>query len=573
VKGELISALAPTRRAGAHSHVRLGTVLALCLTAWLPQSLADALSELPARWQSKLTPIEEADISGAERLMQEAVTEARQDVASLLTDSKPDRKTLAGAYGRLGALTLLLEMEAQADACFRNARKLQPREFRWPYYAGYAAMMSGRTDQALDYLEAARAINPDYPTLYLRLGKVRMDRDELAEARTALERIADAPGLVTAASYYLGQIDILERRYQDAVTQLEKALAANPDATEVHYPLAQAYRALGKNDLARDHLSRFKLKTPEAKDPLLAQLQGATKRSIPAFQKAMHATRQGDWAAGAELFAKGLAIDPDNVPARVSYARALYASGNADQAQEELEKVLETKPDDLLASFLMGILLQQKGQTEEAASYYRKTLAIDPGHAGALFYLANLDLGAGRFASAAAGYAKARAAEREIAPARLLELVARLQAGQPEAEIAERLTDLSAEHPEDPMVSYALTRLLAAAKDPALRNPQKALQIASRLALLQPNPPNQRLLALAQAASGDFQKAVKTQEQAIAMSAWMAPPQEKVQMQTELAAYEDGKLPEPAWPPGDPLLSPPPSVSYTHLTLPTIYSV
>lgn len=492
--------------------------------------------------------------------MQEAVTEARQDVAALLTASEPDRETLAGAYGRLGALTLLLEMEAQADACFRNARELQPRELRWPYYAGYAAMMSGRTEQALGYLEAARAINPDYPTLYLRLGKVRMDRDELAEARDALQRIADTPGLVTAANYYLGQIDILERRYQGAVTHLEKALAADPDATEVHYPLAQAYRAVGKDDLAKDHLKRFVLKTPEAKDPLLDQLQGATKRSLPTFQKAIYATRQGDWASAAELFTKGLAIDPENIPARVSYARALYVSGHADQAEEELRKVLKAKPDELLANFLMGVLLQQKGRTEEAADYYKSTLEIDPGHAGALFYLANLDFGAGRYEQAAAGYAKARAAEREIAPAPLLELVARLRAGEAEGEIAKRLTDLSAERPEDPMPSYALARLLAAARDPALRNPERALQIASALALLQPIPPYQSLLALAKAAEGHFEDAVETQKQAIALSAWMAPPEEQARMRAEIQAYERSELPQPAWPQKDPFLSPPPFV-------------
>ena len=38
-----------------------------------------------------------------------------------------------------------------------------------------------------------------------------------------------------------------------------------------------------------------------------------------------------------ERFAEGLAVDPDNVPARVSYARALYLSGHADKAGEELE--------------------------------------------------------------------------------------------------------------------------------------------------------------------------------------------------------------------------------------------
>ncbi len=449
-------------------------------------------------------------------------------------------------------------MEAQADACFRNARKLQPRELRWPYYAGYLAMMAGNADQALDYLQAAKDIDPDYPTLYLRLGKVRLDRSELGEARAALERIADTPGLEAAANYYLGQIANLERQHEEAIVHLKTALQTDPNATEVHYPLAQAYRALGQNDLAREHLGRFKLKIPEAKDPLLDQLHAAAKRSLPAFQKAITATREGEYATAVERFAEGLAVDPDNVPARVSYARALYLAGRADEAGAELEKALEAKPDELLANFLLGVLQQQQGDADQAADYYRRSLGIDPGFAGALFYLANLDFNAGRYSEAALGYAKALTADREIPPARLLELIARLRAGEAEADIAARLTELSAHYPDDLMLRYALARLLAAATDPALRAPEQALQIATQLSLLQPIPPHQRALALALGASGRFEEAAQTQQQAIAMASWMAPSSGQEVMNRELASYEKGEVPAQAWPEGDPLLSPPP---------------
>jgi len=520
---------------------------------------ADALSEPPERWQDILVPVAEVDISGAERLMQQAIAEARAEIAGLLISPDVDHASIAGAYGRLGALFLLLEVEAQADACFRTAGKLEPEEFRWPYYAGHLAMVAGNTERALAYLESARELDPDYPTLYLRLGKVHLDRSELAEARAFFEKIADTVGLVAAANYYLGQVANLERRHEDAIFHLKKTLETDPSATEAHYPLAQAYRALGKNDLAHEHLNRFVAKTPEAKDPLLEKLQGAVERSLPAFRKGLHATRQGDYEKAAERFAEGLAIDPGNVPARVSYARALYLSGRADEAGAELERALEAKPDQLLARFLQGVLLQQQEKPDQAADRYRRSLGIDPGFAGALFYLANLDFKAGRYSEAATGYSKALAADREIPPARLLELIARRRAGEAEADIAERLAELCAQYPEDPILRYALSRLLAAAADPAVRAPKQALQIASRLSLVQPIPPHQRALALAQAASGQFQEAVRTQQQAIAMAAWvMAPPAELEAMNRELTSYVEGEMPAEPWPEGDTLLSPPP---------------
>jgi tetratricopeptide (TPR) repeat protein len=535
----------------------LSLLLIACLATVTRSPRADALANLPEHWQRELAPLEETDLGGAERLMQKSVPEARAEVARLLAQPETDRETLAGAYGRLGALLLLLEIEAQADVCFRNARILQPQEFRWPYYAGYLAMMAGNTEQAVSYLEAARALDPDYPPLYLRLGKVLMDRNERQQARAALERIADVPGLVAPANYYLGQIALLERRFEAAVSHLTKGLDADPTALEAHYPLAQAYRALGEDALARAHLSRFEAKSPRVADPLLEQLQGAAKRSLPAFHKGIHAIRQGDYAAAAARFAEGLAVDPENAAAHVSYARALYLSGRSEEAEAALDEALRQTPDLVLANFLKGVLLQQQGDPEAAAVWYRRALQLDAGHAGALFYLANLDFRARRFKVAAEGYAAALEANDEIAPARLLELIALYRSGTPERVVADALADLRQQHPEDPVLSYAQGRLLAAAQDPAVRAPQRALKLTSRLALVQPIPPHHRSLALAQAARGDFEGAVQTQRQAM-LAAWMAPPAEQEAMQGELASYEKAELPSDPWPTGDLLLSPPP---------------
>jgi tetratricopeptide (TPR) repeat protein len=536
--------------------IRLGLVTALLTLAPWPL-LADELVALPAPWADRLLPVEPADLGGAERLMREATEEARQEVAARLADPATPAVELAETYGRLGALYLLMEVETAADACFRNAQTLAPEDFRWPYYAGYLALMVGDTDRALKSLAAAQAIDPSYPPLALRLGKVHLDRSELAEARVQLETIAEAPGLVTAANYYLGQIALLERRFENALAHLQRALEADPDATEVHYPLAQAYRALGRKELARDHLRRFALKTPQAEDPLLAQLEAATKRSVPAFQKGMHAIREGDYATATRHFAEGLAIDPGNAAARVSYARALYLAGRGDEAGAELGRALETDPSQVLAQFLAAVLHQQGGEADAARLAYARTLELDPNHAGAAFYLANLDFAEGRYQEAAQGYQAALAADREIPPARLLRLIARYHAGVSDTEIADALDALIQEHPEDPMIKYALVRLLAAGRDPQVRDPKRALDLASRLALLQPIPPHQRALAIAQAAAGEREQAVASMQQALLLAAWMAPPAERELMETELAALRAGELPEP-WPLGDPLLAPPP---------------
>jgi len=540
------------------STLRTFTLALTCCLA-VATAQADLVADPPAAFGIELKPIPEADISGAEPLMQQALAAARAELDTLLATPDADRDALAAAYGRLGALLILVEVEAQADACLANAMALQPDELRWPYYAGYLAMLAGNLDQAVAHLERARAIAPDYAPLFIRLGKVHLDRSELDAAKQAFERAAEEPSLAGPANYYLGQIAVLQRRFAEAVPLLQAALKATPEATEVHYPLAQAYRALGEPERAREELALFKLRAPVIPDPLIDELTAATNRSLPAFKEALHAVRGGDYATAVQRFADGLAVAPENAAARVSYARVLWLSGDEAQAAMELQRALDLAPEYPLALFLQGIIAQQQGDLERAAGHYRKVLTMEPGHSGALFQLANLDFRAGRFAAAAAGYDDVLAADADVAPARVLAQVAALRAGTPAAEVLAKLRTLADTYPADPQVRYSLARLLAGADDPALRDPAAARELAAALiadpAAGGPIPPHQRALALARAAGGDFDGAAALLTP-MQEAAWMLPPAEAGLLQAELTAYADGRLPE-AWPEGDSLLSPP----------------
>ncbi|WP_156427887.1 tetratricopeptide repeat protein [Thiohalocapsa sp. ML1] len=533
--------------------------LGLCLLL-AGEARADLVAEPPQTHGVALAPVPLADWSGAEPLMQQALTAARAELNVLLAEPAPDAATIAAAYGRLGALLILVEVEAQADACLANAMAFQPEELRWPYYAGYLAMLAGNLEAAVGHLERARDIAPDYAPLYVRLGKVHLDRSALAEAEAALTRAAAEPSLAAPANYYRGQIAVLQRRFADAIGLLDAALAANPGATEVHYPLAQAHRALGNTEAARAHLAQFRLREPAIADLLIDELRAATDHALPAFKEALHAVRGGDYDTAVRRFADGLAVAPDNADARISYARVLWLTGQQSAAESALAQVLAAAPDATFAVFLDGVVAQARGDVDAAAARYAQVLAQAPEHAGALFALANLDFHAGRHAAAAAGYERVLAADAGVAPARVLAQVAALRGGAAEADVLATVRGLAERHPDDPQLRYALARLLAAAEDASLREPAAARNLAAALladpAAGGPIPPHQRALALARAAGGDMAGA-KALLQPLADAAWMLPPAEAALVEAELAAYADGRLPQP-WPDGDLLLAPPP---------------
>jgi tetratricopeptide (TPR) repeat protein len=547
-----------------YRHLRLAPVTASCLAGLLllagPVSLpADALSELPARWQQRLQAVPEADISGVERIGQDSITQTRQRLADRLSTEPADNAELAEGYASLAALYQLFRIDAAAALCWDNARQLQPGEFRWHYYAGYLALTRGQSARALELLEQARTLDPDYPALDLRLGQLWLETNRLPQARAALQRAATTPGLRAAALYYLGQLELLQRDYAAARDHLSEALSLNPEASEVHYPLAQAYRQLGEPALAREHLDKFERREPTADDPLISELEQVLRTSRSDFGQGMRALRERDYQGAIQHFSTGLEIDPDNLAARVSYARVLYLGGQTDAAEQQLHTVLERDPRQPLAQLLLGVLAQARAESGQAAARYRAVLELDPRHDGAHFFFANLLFNQGHYTQAAEHYGSALAVNPDIPPARLLKLVARHRAGQPEQDTAQQLEQLLALHPEQPELKYALIRLRALSADPAVRDSVRALNLANELAPGQPTPANIQALALAAAADGQFDQAARLQQQVVDMLGWMTAAAQSQAIRDTLDAYQEGVMPTQAvWPDDDPLLSPPP---------------
>ena len=113
-------------------------------------------------------------------------------------------------------------------------------------------------------------------------------------------------------------------------------------------------------------------------------------------------------------------------------------------------------------------------------------------------------------------------------------------------------------HPDQAELQYALVRLLALSRDPAVHDDIAAIELANRLAQAQASPDRLQALALAAAANGQFQVAAGIVEQAKAIPDWgMAPIPPG--LARDLDAYRRGVIADQdIWPLDDPLLSPPP---------------
>jgi tetratricopeptide (TPR) repeat protein len=231
------------------------------------------------------------------------------------------------------------------------------------------------------------------------------------------------------------------------------------------------------------------------------------------FIQAMKDIRKQDYEAASKAFARGLEGEPDNVLARISYARTLYLADDKTGARQALEKALALQPNNSLCLFLLGILAEEAGDAAVAAAYYQRAIRSIPDHAGAHHFLANQYYRQGDYASAAQHYASSLKGEPDNLGAVIPYHGTLLLGDAPAATLMTELESAIERFPEYPGTRALQILLLAGSPDPAIHDPETALEKAQQLNGQYPIPPHRELLALAWAATGNYQKAVSMLEE------------------------------------------------------------
>jgi len=538
----------------------LGLLCPLMVSPVWGDALSEPASHTIASGEPRLVPVPLPDLSRTEEAVRKRLNQTRATLIEAVESPEITDAELARAYGETGTVYLSHQLYVAAEACLDNARTLAPEDYRWPYYLGYRyQQQDSDLAKAAENYERALSLRDNYEPTRVRLGQVYLDLDQAARAKPLLLAAMQQEGLRAAALSLLGRVAVAERDFQAAVEYFEQALAANPEATKIHYPLAMAYRALGNIELARQHLEQRGEGEPRLVDPLVDDLSSYLSGLRTLYYSAMEAMRHGRFDVAVETFTEALKQEPGNSNARVTLARALYLKGDAAGAKAELQAALAYSPEDDLALFLLGVLREEEGDQTGALELYRRTLKIDPQHGGAHHFLANALMRSGDYSQAARHYAAALAAEPKDQPARLMEGVALIMEGSRPAVARERLEAALADKPEDPMLSLALARLLATSKDDAVRDGERALLLAQGLFDQASTLENAETLAMAYAESGRVRDAVTLQENALSAVTAAGHFQDVPRLQENLVLYREGKPCRTPWSSFDRMVYPVPT--------------
>ncbi|MEW6359463.1 MAG: tetratricopeptide repeat protein [Planctomycetota bacterium] len=302
--------------------------------------------------------------------------------------------------------------------------------------------------------------------------------------------------------YHLGTAFLLQKRPSEAVAQYQKAIQLNADFAEAHSKLAYAYAELGQADKAVTSYRRaleINPDLPEARTNLGATLlrKGQVEEAIAQYRNNVDfnpTDARAHFSLGYALaeagrldeaianYSEALRLKPDYVQARNNLGSVYMARDEAGKAVEEYRTALRIKPDDALAHFNLGRALATQGKDEEAMGHYRKAIRLEPNDPQAYYDLAALLARRGDFAGA-----------------------------------IQRLTESCRLRPNAVEPADRLAWLLATCGDPALRDGQRAVELAERTCRMTGNQDPRLLdtLAAAYAEAGRFRDAVATAQRAL----------------------------------------------------------
>lgn len=411
---------------------------------------------------------------------------------SQLLETVARAKPQAATYVLIGRTYRDFGQYDRARVMLQRALKSDPGVRRAHYYLGTIAIMEAgyeRADEAIAEFRAELATGPADPVTHLRLGIVLEGVKRHDEALPSLELAAAAPGAGRDAFEYLGRCQLALGRTEEAVKNLQRALEAgassNQPAGPLHYQLATALRALGREDEAARHFAEAQRSSEARADEDRARL-GRFLADIPESDEAGPGTASAALVGGAAL--AGLTADQ-----RTALRRQLT------------EAVAR-------AYFNLGVLHARANRFARAAGFFEGAAAADSGFPQLQYSLGVAYFNAHQFGRATAPLERAAAESAPTqADARRMLALSWLN-----LEKYDKAAELLAGDPlrgSDPSLQYAYgLSLVRSGRAP------EAEQIFSELLTAHGDSPELNVvMGVAHAQQGDYDAAIASLQKALSL--------------------------------------------------------
>ena len=272
----------------------------------------------------------------------------------------------------------------------------------------YAAQ--GRYALAIEGLERAVALEPDYAMGFVNLGGVYTKLGQYEQAATHLQRAVQIDSDNSPVRRRLGELYLATARYPDATRELLEALRLFPNDATLYYYLGQSLAGEGRGADAIEAYQRATLLDHGFADAyyrlgLLARKEGRNDIAGPALERFNHLRQIGGGDPEVPKQVKRMRDAILNAPEEAAHHYNLgllfVEHGYFPEAQNKFARAAGLRPDDIeLLNRLAGDLLELD-QPEAALRYLEAALARDPTYFPALLNAGQIAGKLGRYEDAA----------------------------------------------------------------------------------------------------------------------------------------------------------------------------
>ncbi|XP_065840241.1 protein O-mannosyl-transferase TMTC1-like isoform X1 [Oscarella lobularis] len=235
------------------------------------------------------------------------------------------------------------------------------------------------------YLTAIQS-NPQHSRAYFNLGNLYRSQEKTNKAEKALREAVRLDPKYVDAWTVLGCVVGAEGRLDESLQIHERAIALDPLHADAHNNLGAHYVRMERNEKAIASYDRALSISPNHSVAMtnkgrLLRTMGRTNEAEKLYRRALDIKRTGTtlnylgsllfnterYAEAAVAFREALNIDAaEDVEVHQNYAHALSKLGNASQAIDVLERLLQARPGESSARVHLAALLSNTKNLEKA---------------------------------------------------------------------------------------------------------------------------------------------------------------------------------------------------------------
>lgn len=264
---------------------------------------------------------------------------------------------------------------AEAERLCRGVLAAQADHFRALQFLAVIALESGRTQEAIDLLSRACAIDPGSAQVHNNLGVALGRMQRHADALQSYERALDLDPDYAECHYNRGNALRDLGRYADALPSYERAIALAPSAAAAHNEHGSMLQRLGRSaDALVSHDRALALQPDFA--------EAWNNRGVALASLERH-------AEALSCYDRALALKPDYAEASNNRGVALGWLKRYAEALASFERALAQRPGYAGAYHNRGMVLTGLGQHEEALANDEQALLLKPDFPEAWFSRGN----------------------------------------------------------------------------------------------------------------------------------------------------------------------------------------